>query len=96
MGLSAAPAFSLLSCPPSPKGKDIPRPPSPVGKGEIKVIFMQGAPPLASPGLNPDGTGQGSAPRTRRGAGFSGCRIDLAAVVPKGGLAVGGAALPCL
>ena len=47
---------------------------------------MQGASPLASPGLNPDGTGQGSAPRTRRGAGFSGCRIDLAAVVPKGGL----------
>ena len=47
---------------------------------------MQGAPPLASPGLNPNGTGQGRAPRTRRGAGFSGCRIDLAAVVPKGGL----------
>ena len=49
---------------------------------------MQGAPPLASPGLNPDGTGQGSAPRTRRGAGFSGRRIDLAAMVSKGGLPV--------
>ena len=36
---------------PSPKGKDRPPPPpSPVGKGETKVIFMQGASPLASPG----------------------------------------------
>ena len=32
----------------------IPLPPSPAGKGETKVIFMQGASPLASPGL--DGT----------------------------------------
>ena len=29
-----------------------PRPPSPPGKGEIKGYFMQGASPLASPGLN--------------------------------------------
>ena len=50
--LPAAPAFSLLFCPLSP------RPPSPVGKGEIKVIFMQGAAPLASPRLNPRGTGK--------------------------------------
>ena len=49
--LPAYPAFGLLSCPLSP------RPPSPVGKGETKVFFMQGAPPLASPGLNPGGTG---------------------------------------
>ena len=41
-----APAFSLLFCPLSPQ------PPSPVGKGGIKVIFMQGAPPLASPALD--------------------------------------------
>ena len=47
---------------------------------------MQGAPPPAPLLLNPGGTGQGSAPRARRGAGFSGRRIDLAAVVPKGGL----------
>ena len=40
--LPAYPAFNLLFCPLSP------RPPSPVGKGEIKVIFMQGAAPLAS------------------------------------------------
>ena len=44
--LPAYPAFSLLFCPLSP------RPPSPVGKGEIKVIFMQGAAPLASPTLD--------------------------------------------
>ena len=46
----ACPAFSFLFCPLSPQ------PPSPVGKGEIKVIFMQGAAPLASPRLNPRGT----------------------------------------
>ena len=40
----AYPAFGLLSCPLSP------HPPSPAGKGETKVIFMQGASPLASPG----------------------------------------------
>ena len=34
-----------------------PRPPSPPGKGEIKGYFMQGASPLASPGLYPGGTG---------------------------------------
>ena len=44
-----------------------PRPPSPVGKGEIKVIFMQGAAPLASLRLNPRGTGKWG--RTTRPAG---------------------------
>ena len=34
-----------------------PCPPSPVGKGEIFGFLMQGAPPLASPGLNLRGTG---------------------------------------
>ena len=47
----AYPAFSLLSCPLSP------RPPSPAGKGETSGYFMQGASPLASPGLNPGGAG---------------------------------------
>ena len=46
----------------------IPQPPSPVGKGEILGYFMQGASPLASPGLNPGGTGEGGEPRARRGA----------------------------
>ena len=35
------------------RGRISPRPPSPPGKGETKVFFMQGASPLASPGLNP-------------------------------------------
>ena len=44
--------FALaLFLPPSPQ------PPSPPGKGETKGYFMQGASPLASPGLNPGGTG---------------------------------------
>ena len=47
----AYPAFGLLSCPLSP------RPPSPVGKGENQSFLMQGASPLASPGLNPCSTG---------------------------------------
>ena len=45
----ACPAFSLLFCPLSPL------PPSPAGKGD-QGYFMQGASPLASPGLNPRGT----------------------------------------
>ena len=41
------PAFSLLSCP------LFPRPPSPVGKGETKVISCKGLCPLHPQGLNP-------------------------------------------
>ena len=37
---SVAPAFSLAFCPPSPQ------PPSPVGKGETKVILCKGLRPL--------------------------------------------------
>ena len=42
-----ATAFNWFSCPLSPQ------PPSPEGKGEIYSYLMQGAPPLASPGLEP-------------------------------------------
>ena len=42
-----ATAFNWFSCP------LFPRPPSPAGKGEIYSYLMQGAPPLASPGLEP-------------------------------------------
>ena len=43
-----ATAFNWFSCP------LFPRPPSPAGKGEIYSYLMQGAPPLASPGLEPE------------------------------------------
>ena len=69
----AYPAFSLLSFPPSPKGKDIPPPAlaersSPPGKGEIFSFLMQGASPLASPGLHPSGTYSPSKTGTQRRA----------------------------
>ena len=63
-------AVSVVFCPLSPQ------PPSPVGKGEILGYFMQGASPLASPGLNPRGTGEGGEPRARRG------RARLVACLP--------------
>ena len=49
----AYPAFGFCFCPLSPQPALAERS-SPAGKGETKVIFMQGASPLASPGL--DGT----------------------------------------
>ena len=52
-----------------------PQPPSPAGKGGTKGYFMQGASPLASPRLNPGGTGAGGEPRARRGACPAGCRF---------------------
>ena len=56
----ACPAFSLLPCPLSPN-------PFPNGEGEIYVYFMQGAPPLASPGLSPSGAGSRGEPLAQRG-----------------------------
>ena len=49
--LPTYPAFSLFFCPP------IPPSPFPGGEGGDQSYFMQGASPLASPGLNPRGTG---------------------------------------
>ena len=46
----------------------IPPTPFPGGEGGDQSYFMQGASPLASPGLNPRGTGEGGEPRARRGA----------------------------
>ena len=86
----ACPAFCFPFCPLSPP------PPSPVGKGEIQGYCMQGASPLASPGLNPRGTGKGG--RTTRPAGGlpPALPVDLAAVVLAGGLIFLVACLPCL
>ena len=53
----ANPAFGLIFCPPSPKGKDIPPTPLPRrGRGRIKVISCKGLRPLHPRGLNPGGT----------------------------------------
>ena len=70
------PAFSLLFRPYPPS-------PLPNGKGEIFCFLMQGAAPLASPGLNPHGTGSpcrcgklngGACPGVAGAAGVSGTR----------------------
>ena len=58
--------FAFLSAPLPRRGRISPQPPSPAGKGD-QGYFMQGASPLASPGLNPRGTGKGGEPRARRG-----------------------------
>ena len=55
----ACPAFCFPFCPLSPRPALAERS-SPAGKGETKVIFMQWASPLASPGQNPRGTGKGA------------------------------------
>ena len=45
-------AFSLLSCPPSPKGKDIPPTPFPAGRGELRLFYARGSAPCI-PGAVP-------------------------------------------
>ena len=77
--LPAYPAFSLLCCPHPPA-------PLPSGKGEIFCFLMQGASPLASPGLNPGGTGAGVRITRWRGACPAGCRLTLPPLSPTGGL----------
>ena len=60
--------------------------PFPSGEGGDQGYFMQGASPLASPGLNPGGTGEGGEPRTRRVACPLRCRLTLPPLYPAGGL----------
>ena len=86
----AYPAFTFFSAPYPPQ------PPSPVGKGETKVIFMQGASPLASPGLNPRGTSYPRRLRPRRGGVSLRCRGGGRWRRPKGWRAFLVARLPCL
>ena len=84
-----------LILPPSPRPALAERS-SPPGKGEIFGFLMQGASPLASPGLNPGGTGAG-ARITRPAGGLPGwLPADLAAAVPGGRLALFVACQPCL
>ena len=62
-----------------------PRPPSPPGKGETKVILCKGLCPLHPRGLNPGGTGGWRLTRPEGGWRFwsPDCPADM---VPKGGL----------
>ena len=79
----AAPAFSFDSAPIPPTRAR--RALFPSGKGEIFSFLMQGASPLASPGLNPGGTGAGA--RITRPAGVAcpaGCRLTLPPLSPAG------------
>ena len=56
------------------RGRISPRP-LPGGKGEIFSFLMQGASPLASPGLNPGGTGAGARITRWRVACPAGCLL---------------------
>ena len=73
-------AFSFPFCPLSPQ------PPSPVGKGENQSFLMQGAPPLASSGLAPRGTGSAGVSGALRGRTGDGRRLALPPHVPGGGV----------
>ena len=87
-GVRLRPAGAFPPCRPPPLPLALPfapYPPSPLpsGKGEIFCYLMQGASPLASPGLNPRGTGStcrcrrlngGRAPGVAGSASVSGAR----------------------
>ena len=83
----ANPAFSLLPCPLSPARAR--RALFPGGKGGDQGYFMQGAPPLASPGLNPSGAGSRGEPLAQRGL------ARLVACRPCHRCTCRGACLPC-
>ena len=58
---------------------------SPAGKGESFWCLMQGASPLASPGLNPGGTGAGG--ESRAGGGLAPALLACPAADVSGGVA---------
>ena len=80
-----APAFSLLFCPLSPRPRSqsaFPR----RGRGRFFSFLMQGAAPLASPGLNPGSTGAGGEPRARRGTAIPVACQPYSSGIRRGGL----------
>ena len=87
--VACQPCLQLTFFPPSPRPALAERS-SPAGRGRFFCFLMQGASPLASPGLNPNGTGAGGEPRARRGGVPSLLPADLA--VPE---AAGAACLLC-
>ena len=75
-------AFLLPPIPPPPlAGRS-----SPAGKGENQSFLMQGAPPLASSGLAPRGTGSAGVSGALRGRTGDGRRLALPPHVPGGGV----------
>ena len=74
------PCLSLAFLPP------IPPPPFPGGEGGDQDYFMQGASPLASPRLNPGGTGSAGVSGARGSAQGAGCRFALPSMSPAGSL----------
>ena len=84
----ANPAFNLFPCPHPPS-------PLPGGKGVTIGYFLQGAAPLASPGLNPRGTGSPCRCGKLNGGLAPALPARRASAVPGGGRACFVACLPC-
>ena len=74
-GLPAAPDFSLLFCPPSPKGKDRPPAPFPSGEGGDYKFILPGASPPAPLHLTACDTYSPCHAGARRGACLP-CRLS--------------------
>ena len=89
----ATPAFSLLCCPHPPDRAR--RALFPSGEGGDQGYFMQGASPLASPRLNPGGTGFSFGKQCPKGGLSPGLPAGSAVPAPKGGFVFRLACLPC-
>ena len=94
-GLPAAPDFSLLFCPPSPKGKDRPPAPFPSGEGGDSKFISPGASPPAP--LRPGGKRHWFFlwKAVPEGGLSPGLPAGSAMPVPEGGLACFVACRPC-
>ena len=86
--VACLPCLNLLSCPYPPS-------PLPGGKGVTIGYFLQGAAPLAFPGLNPRGTGSPCRCGKLNGGLASALPARRASAVPGGGRACFAACLPC-
>ena len=82
----ACPAFSLLFCPPSPKGKDIPPTPFPGGEGgDSRLFHARGSAPCI-PSIKPLAALAEPEKQAPGGACPRRCRLTLPLWYPQGGL----------